>query len=363
MFKPAYKIIVDRKFIDTTDEPKASTVTDLTIKLDLEAFADSATLVLGNVGGLQPERENEVKISLGYDEDDELTQVIVGSVVTIEPSITTKRVIAHSAAATLLQTFIDQTYESKNAGQIVRDLVEKAKSGGSSSTDALPIGGSVGTAVNSAIAGLTNQTPLEVETADDGIRFPAYVIDNQRSVYHHMHDLAQLCGFDLYINSNGKLVFEEFIGGKIVHVYEYAKHIIELEVQRLPPRAGQVEAWGESPAGRGGAESWAWLTNDFTNARGSSGSGSPKLLLEHPALRTRAAARTAAEAAFTDIQRRTLQGRLLVLGEPKVKLGDAIRLANLPDESLNQTYQVRGVTHRITKLGGFTTTLYFRSLT
>jgi hypothetical protein len=363
MFKPAYKIIVARKFIDTTDEPKASTVTDLTVKLDLEAFADSATIVLGNVGGLQPERQDEVKVSLGYDEDDELTQVIVGSVVTVEPKITTKRVIAHSAAAILLQTFVDQTYESKNAGQIVRDLVEKAKSGRSSSTDALPIGGSVGAAANSAIAGLTNQTPLEVETADDGIQFPAYVIDSDRSVYHHMHDLAQLCGFDLYINSNGKLVFEKFVSGKIVHVYEYAKHIIELEVQRLPPRAEQVEAWGESPAGRGGAESWAWLTNDFTNARGSAGSGDPKLLLERPALRTRAAARTAAEAAFTDIQRRTLQGTLLVLGDAKVKLGDAIRLANLPDESLSQIYQVRGVTHRMTKLGGFTTTIHFRSLT
>jgi hypothetical protein len=359
LFKPAYKIIVARKFIDTTDEPKASTVTDLTIKLDLEALA-SATIVLGNVNGLQPERDDEVKVSLGYEDNGGLTQVIVGSVVTVEPSITTKRVIAYSAAETLLRTFVDQTYENKNAGQIVRDLVDKAKAG--TSSNSLPVGGAVGSAVSGAIGGLTGKTSLEVETADDGILFPAYVIDSQRSVYHHMHDLAELCGFDLYINSDGKLVFEEFVGGKIVHVFEYAKHIIELDIQRSPPRAGQVEAWGESPAGQGGAESWAWLTNDFTNARGSSGSESPKLLLERPALRTRAAAHTAAKAALTAIQRRTLQGQLLVLGDPQVKLGDAIRLASLPDDSLNQTYQVRAITHRITKLGGFTTTIQFRSL-
>ena len=360
LFKPAYKIIVARKFIDTTDEPKASTVTDLTIKLDLEALADSATIVLGNVNGLQPERDDEVKVSLGYEDNGELTQAIVGSVVTVEPSITTKRVIAYSAAETLLRTFVDQTYENKNAGQIVRDLVNQSKAG--SSSNSLPVGGAVGSAVSGAIGGLTGKTPLEVETADDGILFPAYVIDSQRSVYHHMHDLAELCGFDLYINSDGKLVFEEFVGGKIVHVFEYAKHIIELDIQRSPPRAGQVEAWGESPAGQGGAESWAWLTNDFTNARGSSGSESPKLLLERPALRTRAAAHTAAKAALTAIQRRALQGRLLFLGDPKVKLGDAIRLVSLPDDSLNQTYQVRAVTHRITKLGGFITTIWFRSL-
>lgn len=363
LFKPAYKITVARKFIDTTDEPKASTVTDLTIKLDLEAFADSATIVLGNVNGLQPERDDEVKISLGYADNGGITQVIVGSVVTVEPNITTKRVIAYSAAATLLRTFVDQTYENKSAGQIVRDLVDRAKAGASSSTNPVPVGGAIGSAVSGTIGRLTGKTPLEVETADDGIQFPAYVIDSQRSVYHHLHDLAELCGFDLYVNSDGELVFKEFVGGNIIHVFEYAKHIIELDIQRTPPRAGQVEAWGESPAGRGGAESWAWLTNDFTNARGSAGSESPKLLLERSALRTRAAALTAAKAALTAIQRRTLQGRLLILGNPKVKLGDAIRLANLSDDTLNQTYQVRGVTHRITKLGGFTTIIQFRSLT
>jgi hypothetical protein len=360
LFKPAYKIIVARKFIDTTDEPKASTVTDLTIKLDLEALADSATIVLGNVNGLQPERDDEVKISLGYEDNDGLTQVMVSSVVTVEPNITTKRVIAYSGAELLLRTFVDQTYENKNAGQIVRDLVDKAKAGSSSSSNPLPVGGAVGSAVGGAIAGLTGKTPLEVEKTDDGILFPAYVIDSQRSVYHHIHDLAKLCGFDVYVNADGKLVFEEFTGGKIVHVFEYAKHIIELDIQRSPPCADQVEAWGESPAGQGGAESWAWLTNDFTNARGSAGSGNLKLLLERPALRTRAAAHTAAEAALTDIQRRTLQGQLLILGDPTVKLGDAIRLANLPDNSLNQTYQVRAITHRITKLGGFTTMIQFR---
>jgi len=361
MFKPAYKLIVARKFIDTTDEPKASTVTDLMIKLDLEALADSATIVLGNVNGLQPERDDEVKISLGYADNGGLTQVIVGSVVTVEPNLTTKRVIAYSAAASLLRTFVDQTYENKSAGQIVRDLVDKAKA--SSSTNPVPVGGAIGSAVSGTINGLTGKTSLEVKTADDGIQFPAYVIDSQRSVYHHLHDLAELCGFDIYVNSDGELVFKEFVGGNVIHVFEYAKHIIELDIQRTPPRAGQVEAWGESPAGRGGAESWAWLTNDFTNARGSAGSESPKLLLERSALRTRAAALTAAKAALTVIQRRTLQGRLLILGNPKVKLGDAIRLANLSDDGLNQTYQVRGVTHRISKLGGFTTIIQFRSLT
>jgi hypothetical protein len=359
---PAYKIIVGRKFIDTTDEPKASTVTELTVTLDMEAPADSTTLVLGNVNGLKPVRDDDFKIELGYEDNGSLTQVMVGSVVTVEPGLTTKRVVAYSAADTLLRTFVDRTYEEKSAAQIVRDLVNQANGGGSSASNPLPVGGSVGNAAGSAIANLTGRTNLEVESADDGIQFPAYVIDSQRSVYHHMRDLADLCGFDLYINANGKLVFEEFGAGKTVHVFEYAKHIITLDVQRTPPRATQVEAWGESPAGRGGANAWAWLTNDFSSSKGTAGSAGSKFLLERPALRTATAARTAAQAALTAIERRTLQGRLLVLGDPTVKLGDAIRLTNIPDDSLNQTFQVRGVTHRMTKLGGFTTSIEFRSI-
>jgi phage protein D len=135
-----------------------------------------------------------------------------------------------------------------------------------------------------------------------------------------------------------------------------------LDVQHSPLHAGTVEAWGESLTGSQGEDAWAWLTKDFGGTKGSEGSDDPVLLLERPALRTAAAARTAAKAAQTAIQRRTLRGRLQSFGRAEVKLGDAIRLAQLPDDSLNASYQVRSVTHRITKRDGFTTTIGFRSI-
>ncbi len=327
---PAYKLTLGRKLIDTTDEPKASTVVDLTVKLDMETPADSFTLVLGNVGRFRPAREDGAKIELGYADNGGLTQVMVGTVVRVKPDLTAIRVIGHSAAETLLHTFVEQTYESKTAGAIVRDLAQKAG--------------------------------VEVQTAEAGIDFPAYVIDGRRNVYNHMRDLAELCGFDLYLNADGRLVFEKFIGGKTVHVFEFAKHLIELEADKSNPRAGRVETFGESRAGQNGDESWAWLTKNFSGAKGQAGSGDPLLLLEKPALRTRDGARTAAQASMTAIQRRTLRGRLLSLGRPEVKLGDAIRLSGMTDEALNANFQVRSVIHRITKLGGFTTTVGFRSI-
>lgn len=330
MLSPAYKLTLGSKLIDTTDEPKASTVVDLTVALDMDTPSDEFRLVLGNVGRFRPARDDEAKIELGYADNGGLTQVMAGDVFRVEPNLTTIQVAGHSAAEKLLRTFVEQTYENKTAGAIVRDLADKAG--------------------------------VDVATAEDGINFPAYVVDGRRSAYHHIRDLAGLCGFDLYINADGKLVFEKFIGGKTVHVFEFAKHIIELEAEKSNSRAGQVEAFGESRAGQNGDESWAWLTKDFSGAKGQAGSGDPLLLLEKPALRTRDGARAAAQATMTAIQRRTLRGRLLSLGRPEVKLGDAIRLSGMADAALNVNFQVRSVTHRITKLGGFTTTVGFRSI-
>lgn len=330
MLKPAYKLTIGDRIVDTTDEPQASTMVDLTVALDMDAPADSFTLVLGQVGGFKPGREDEAKIELGYADNGSLTQVLAGTVVMVEPGLTTTRVVGYTAVQALLRTFVDKTYESKTAGQIVRDLASQAK--------------------------------VDVAAAEDGINFPAYVVDGRRSFYTHMYDLAELSGFDLYINSENKLVFEKFTRGKATHSLEYAKHILELDVQQTPALAGQVEAWGESPGGGGAQEAWAWLTKDFSGSKGSAGSDAPKLLLERPALRTGEAAATAAEAAQTAIQRRMLRGRLLAVGHPEVKLGDAIRLREVPDSTLNDTFQVRAVTHRITKRGGFTTTIEFRSI-
>ncbi|MGE0883013.1 MAG: phage late control D family protein [Blastocatellales bacterium] len=329
MLRPAYKLTIGGKLVDTTDEPQASTMVDLNVALDVDTPSDSFTFVLGNVGSFRPAREDEVKVELGYADDGGLTQVMAGKVASVEPNLTTTRVIGYGGARALLGTYVEQTFESKKAGEIVSDLAGKAS--------------------------------VDVATADDGIKFPFYVVDGRRSVYEHMRDLAGLCGFDLYLNADDELVFERFGNGKTVHVLELGKHIIALDVFRSRARAGKVEAWGESPASSQGEDAASWLTRDFISSHGEAGSGD-LLLLERSALRTRDAARTAAQAALTEINRRTLRGRVVTIGRPEVKLGDSIRLSGMADDSLNAIFQVRSVAHRITKLGGFTTAVGFRAI-
>jgi phage protein D len=329
MLIPAYKLTIGDAVVDTTDEPQASTLVDLTVALDMDAPADSFTLVLGQVGRLTPARDDESVIELGYADNGGLTQVMSGTVVSVEPGLTTNRVIGHGSAATLLRTFADETFESQSAGDIVRDLAGRANVG--------------------------------LGAVDDGIEFPAYVIDGRRSAYHHMRDLADLCGFDLYINADGELVFQQFGGGNPPHVFDYAKHILKLDDLQTAAPATQVESFGESAGSNGGDQAWAWLTKDFSAFKGTAGSGNQVQLLERPVLRTAAAAGTAAQAALTEIERRTIRGRLLTVGRPQIKLGDSIRIGEVPQDALNGEFQVRAVEHRITKAKGFTTNISFRS--
>jgi len=326
---PAYRLTVGGKVVDTTEEPRTSTVVSLAVSLDLDTPADSLTLVLGQVDGLRPARGDDVRVELGYTDDDDLTRVMIGTVTAVEAGLTRTRVVAHAGASLFLHATTDRTFESKTAGAIVRDLA-----------------GSAG---------------VEVAAADEGINFPAYVVDGRQSLYRHVRDLADLCGFDVYLDPSGKLVFRRFAGSGTVHVFEYAKHLMELSVLETPAPAVTVEAWGESPGLGRGSNAWAWLTKDFGGSKGTSGRGSGTVLLERAALRTAEAAQKAADSAFTATVRREVRGRMVGLGRPQLALGDAVRLSGVPTRDLDQTYQVRSVTHRITKSGGFTTAAEIRS--
>ncbi len=325
---PAYKLVIGDRKVDTTDEPRASTVDLLQVDLDIEAPADSLTLRLGNVGGLSPKRQDDATVELGFLGDDSLTLVFTGEVACVEPNLLSTRVVALSPGQTLLETYRDETFEFKTAGDIVKQLAEDA--------------------------GLT------VAQTEPGVLLPAYVIDGRRSIYGHMRDLAELTGYDLFFNASAELVYRRAIFSTALHVFEYAKHIVELEVRQCQPTVETVEAWGESVGTSQGEESWAWLVKDFSSSKGTAGDGGSKLLLERPALRTPQFAQLAADGALAAIKSNAIRGRLLTFGRPQVKLGDSLRIKDAPDDRVNGDFRVRAVRHRITKKKGFTTEIEFR---
>jgi hypothetical protein len=327
LLTPAYRLTVGHRVVDTTVEPKASATTDLIVTLDLDAWLDAAVLSLGQVGGLVPALDDHAVVELGYADDGSLSQVFDGYVDVIEPGLLIGRVTVTSAARALARLFVDETYEGQTAGAIVTDLAGRAN--------------------------------VDTASIDDGITFPAYVIDSRRPALAHARDLAALSGTDAYIDSDGKLVFQAFTTGNVIHDVDYAKQILALEVDRWAGTDVAVKAWGESPTGTAGADAWGWLIKDFSSSAGTAGSGTPVFVLERAALRTAGAAATAASAALRDLERRAIRGHVAMPGRPEVKLGDAVRLRDVPVDGFDDTYQVRRVVHRVTKDAGFTTVVSF----
>lgn len=330
LLTPAYKLTIGHHVTDSTAEPKTSATTDLIVSLDMDRPLDGATLELGQVGGLDPQQDDDVKIELGYTENGGFTTVFTGFVDSLEPTLLSRRVICFSPMRALARLFVDETYESQTAGAMVSDLASKAS--------------------------------VDTVTIDDGIDYPVYVADERRSAFTHCRDLAIDSGCDLFTDSDGKLHFHAFDVAATVHDFEFAKQVIKLDVLRTPQRDATIAVWGESAADSDGADAAFWLSSDFSKSTGTAGSGSPSLLIERPSLRTGQAAKTAASAALRRIEQSVLRGRVLVFGDPDVKLTDAVRFSGLADDTFNAMFQVRSVTHRLTKRGGFTTEIGFAAI-
>ena len=330
LLTPAYRLSIGHHVADTTVEPRASALTDLAVTMDIEAWPDSAALTLGQVGGIDAALEDTAAVELGYTENGGFVRVFTGLVEAVRTGLLTRQVTLTSAARALTRLRVDQTYEGQTAGQIVRDLAGRAN--------------------------------IALGTVDDGIAFPSYVVDARRTALAHIRELASLSGVEAYIDSDGKLVFQAFTTGQTVHDVDFAKQILTLEVDRVAEADVTVHAWGESPTGTAGSDAWGWLTKDFSSSEGTAGSGPKPIFVEKPALRTAAAAATAAAARLRAVQRRAVHGVVTMLGRPEVKLGDAVRLREVPTASLNASYQVRQVSHRVLKADGFTTTVRFAAI-
>jgi phage protein D len=330
LFTPAYRITLGKGSVDTTVEPRASAATDIVVTMDMDDWPDSAAIALGQVGGMDAALDDTASVDLGYAGNGGFTRAFTGLVSALRHGVQERHVTLASAARALARLRLDQTFEGQTAGTIVRDLAGRAK---------VPLG-----------------------AVDDGITFPAYVVDFNRPALAHISELAALSGTDAYVDSDGRLVFQVFITGQAIHDVDFARQVLDLDVDRGDEADASVRAFGESPATTAGAEAWGWLTKDFTRSQGKVGSGARPVVVERPALRTSKAAATAASARLRAIQRRAVRGTVRMPGRPEMKLGDAIRVRQMPDATMNGLFQIRRVVHRVTKDGGFTTQVGFTAI-
>jgi phage protein D len=315
MLRPTYTVSLGSTTLSSEQlEPLAA----LVVERAQDGGADGAVLTLGERSELAAAEGDAVTVELGWDGD--TTLVFTGAVDIVERRIHGLEITCSGGRALLARTRADATYVGQTAGQVVTALAGEAG----------------------------------VDTGDvqDGVKLPVYVADSGRSHHAHCLRLARWCGFGLYCDAAGALVFAPFTAATPDRTFRYGADLLSASAQRSTP-CGEATVVPESPASAQGDETASWLVKDPSPNVGGTGAA----ILCEPALRTKDAAATAAQALADRAARATVSGRIELAGIPHVALGTAVALEDMPDADLNATYEVRALRHVLDRQRGFRTQL------
>lgn len=290
----------------------------LSVDTDMGVPSDECTLDLKpGQWSTRVSAGDSVIVSIGYDQS--RARVFSGIVNMIQSFVDRVRVTCLGNIVLLTRLRVNQVYENQSSGAIVRDLSEKA--------------------------GLT------VKEGGEGLRFPVYVVDDAKDAFCHARELAARCGFDLYLVGDGRVVFKRYSPQR-PRPFTYARDILHAEVTAPSVPDTSVRVYGESPSSFRGERTTHQKTKRVVE--GSSGEGSPWVMLDDPVIRDKDSADQVAAAVMERILV-PLRGTIRVVGTGMVGLGDTIEVRDMPDERMNGEFRVVGVHHRITKNEGFTT--------
>ena len=303
----------------------AAALVSVTVEAGTAPAVDAVELVLAAGGGVGAALGDTGSVALGY-ADGGTEAVFAGAVHAVRRSLSgANRVTAANGGAALAALRLNRSYEKRKAGEIVRDLASEAG--------------------------------VDTGSIETGPTFPFYVVDDGRSGWTHVADLAAKSGFVARFDGDAKLVFGPPSEGQPAQTFSYAQDVLALDAAEASPAAGAVTVVGEGAAGTKGDDAWSWLVKDPSGVSGNAGTRDPARLVRDRSLRSADAVSGAAQALADRATAGAATARLLVAGAPKATVGSAIAVEGAPDDAFNGTYVVRGVRHRYTKRGGFTTLL------
>jgi predicted nucleic acid-binding Zn-ribbon protein len=316
MLKPAYKVKIGPETYDSTT---SSEIVSINIDCDINIPLDIFKIVFkpGDKAG-SIKKGDLVTIELGY--EGSTSKVFTGAIDAVEPRVGSTVASGYSVAATLTRLKIHQIYEKQTAGAIIKDLVQRPG--------------------------------LAVKDASDGISFPMYVVDDSKSVYDHMLELAQLCGFDLFMTNEGTVMFKKFEEKK-PSPFKYGRDILKATVQQVTPSYTGVKVFEESPSSTKGEDTAHWLSDSVLG--GTAGSGDQWFTIRHPAIRDKDSADKVAVAKLESLLV-SLKGMIMTIGNPKVGLGGTIEIKEMPDERMNGKFEVVRASHAFNMEQGYVST-------
>lgn len=271
--------------------------------------------------GLSMEPEQEIEVELGH--NGSLKTVFTGTIEAADWQIEQISIRAASAVRKLAGAKYNLYFDRPKAGDIVSALCKEA----------------------------------DVDTAkvDPGIIFDFYAVGANLSAFEHIRRLALNNGFDLYTDPDDKLVFTLPIPGT-PHDFQFGINILNLQLEHPQAQLSGISIYGESPTSLGqGPDAASWLTKKEVKGEAGDQSGIVKHIVE-PAARSLQNAVLMAQARILK-EKEKKHGRLKILGDSAIQLGDMALILLMPAEQQNGLYKITGITHSIHPIKGFVTIL------
>jgi phage protein D len=278
-----------------------------------------------HVRGQQVAQSDAVTIELTA--GDVSDTVMTAEVQSVESSFGEITLTGRTGMQKLATTRINQVYEKQTMNQIVTDLAQQAG--------------------------------VQVGTVDNGSTYQYLVAHESKSVLRIILELARREAMDVFVDSSNQLTVTAFSKTAADHVFRYGAEILGLALDTGDPTADHVRVHGESPASSSGTDTWHWLVKDLSPFRGDSGQGVRARGFQDGAVRTKDLAGSAATARLGSIRDAATVGRVKILGNPKVKLGEAIEIRDAPRPELNGLFKVTSVGHLFSKHEGYVTVVGF----
>ena len=254
-------------------------------------------------------------------------QVITAEVQSVWSTLERTLITGVTAMHKLSQTRLNQIYENQSLSQIVSDLA--------------------------------NQTGVSTGQIDTGSTYSYLVVHESQNLLEHIRLLALRDGMDVYVDTDNKLTVNAFNKSSADHIFRYGMEILDLQISISNPVVNRVRVSGESPSSNQGTDTWPWLVKDISSFQSEAGDGGRLLVIQDGTVRTKDAADSLAAAKLGAIKDQSTRGQLKILGNPAVKLADAIEIRDAPKPELNGLFKVTEVRHVLNKRDGFLTYVAF----
>jgi hypothetical protein len=227
-----------------------------------------------------------LSIALGTVDSEE--DVMAGTIANVTQTATTVILEGLSSTEILSRTRRSQTYLNQSVADIVRDLA----------------------------------ADVDVDEIEADLKLEAYSLDDHRTVWSHLMELAELSGAELGSGSSGGLRFVPIRSGSATRSFRHGAEILEWRIG-AEPAATALGVAAHGAGSEAGQQKWHWILRD---PLGSATKPSRVVGGFH----SRDAADQLAKVLDARAKRAALAGWLRLVGESKVRPGEIVAVSDLP---------------------------------